>query len=176
MDAMDGQLIWREVFEKRSRPVCGPPSGCWSCFSWVSPWIFRFTCDLNAAFPWFVKRIFLHNLFKIILLWWAPVVPLSGFVQPNQIRPSCAELHCPTEWTHGCRHWWGRSHHWAWYNRLNSLCIASTRLIGYTLVTKWLKCSQVKSAISLFKISKSGSYSKNVSWVNWNLLHSFTFN
>lgn len=29
MDAMDGQLVWREVFEKRSRPVCGPHPPLW---------------------------------------------------------------------------------------------------------------------------------------------------
>lgn len=172
MDAMDGQLVWREVFEKRSRPVCGPPpSGCWSCFFWASPWIFRFTRDLNAAFPWLVKRIFLHDLFKIILLRGAPVVPLLSFVQPNwgfsQIRPSHAILNCPTKWTHGCRRWWGRSHHWAWYSGTSEWLHISNKVIKN-------KCSQVKSAISLSQILKSDRDSKNVSWVNWNLLHSFT--
>lgn len=171
MDAMDGQLVWREVFEKRSRPVCGPPpSGCWSCFFGPHHGFLDSPVISTLHFPDWLREYFytislksfcfeglqccryqaLCSQIGVFLKSGPPVlnwtVPLSGHmaVDAGEVDPITG----PDVVAH---------------------------LIGYTLVTKWLKTSVVKLKVQyLSQILKSDRDSKNVSWVNWNLLHSFT--
>lgn len=59
------------------------PSGCWSCFIGPHHGFLDSPEILTLHFPDWLREYFLHDLFKIILLRGATVVPLSGFVQPN---------------------------------------------------------------------------------------------